>query len=339
MERVPALDGLRAVAIVMVIGYHIDDSLVPAGHWGVVLFFVLSGYLLTRLLCSEVDENGRVDLKVFYLKRSVRLFPALIVFCLALFVVGIAWSRLVPTLGYYANYARIAGLDLGPLTHTWFLAVMGHFYLLWPLVIGAIPTRFRVRAVSLLALVAIVWRVIAIEVMSPGWVYNATDTNAAALLAGCCLAVLPPQKWRSVGWSVPALVALTLLPVFGEESSLFHWGDFLAIALGVVAVQYALSRPAWLENPVVLWLGEISYGLYLWHYAFLRIEIPIWAALTFAVATAAASWYLLEKPVLRWAARLEDKPAMEREEKWSLPRAVSQELVRDRPVSRIADTL
>lgn len=314
MERIPALDGLRAVAIAMVIGYHIDNSVMPAGHWGVVLFFVLSGYLLTRLLCSELDEHGRVDLRVFYLKRSVRLFPALIVFCLALLAVGIGWSRVAPAVGHYANFARIVGVDLGPLTHTWFLAVIAHFYLLWPLVISAVPERHRIRAVGLLALVAIAWRVIAIEVVSPGWVYNATDTNAAALLAGCYLGVARPKPWRFAGWSVPMLLALTLVPAFGEEGWAFHWGVLIAIALAVVTVQYATTHPAWLENSLVLWLGEISFGLYLWHYAFLRLDIPIWAALSLSVVTAAASWYLVEKPILRWPALSDEgEPQVEKE--------------------------
>lgn len=303
MERIRALDGLRAVAIAMVIGYHVDKTVVPAGYWGVILFLVLSGYLITRLLSAEIDRNGRVDLRFFYIKRGLRLYPALAVFCLVLVVAGVDWSRVVPPLGSYANYARVVGVDLGLLTHTWFLAVMAHFYLLWPLVIGAVPARHRLRAVGMLALAAIAWRVIAIEVMSPGWVYNATDTNAAALLAGCWLAVARPGRWRFSSWSVPALLVLMLLPVFGEQSSAFAWGGFVALALGVVATQYALTRPAWLESRALVWLGKVSYGLYLWHYVFLRIDMPVWAALPLAVAVAAVSWYLLEKPLQRWSAR------------------------------------
>ena len=307
MERVPALDGLRAVAIVMVVGYHVNRGMVPAGYWGVILFFVLSGYLITRLLCAEVDRNGRVDVRLFYLRRVLRLLPALIVVCLVLLAVGTAWSGVVPTLGYYANYARIAGLDVGPLAHTWSLAVEEHFYLLWPLVIVAVPARQRVRVIGLLAAAAIAWRVIATGVMSPSWVYNATDTNAAALLAGCYLAVARPRAWRWARWSIPALLALMFLPVFGEESPAFVWGGFVAIGLGVVAVQHAVLRPSWLEGPVLVWLGKASYGLYLWHYVLVRSDIPIWAALPLTVASAAASWYLVEEPVRRWRVRLEKR--------------------------------
>lgn len=300
MERIPALDGLRAVAIVMVIAYHLDKTVVPAGHWGVILFFVLSGYLITRLLIAEVDRSGKLDFGLFYAKRAFRLFPALIVMCLALLVVGVGWAEIGAALGHYANYARIAGLDLGLLTHTWFLAVMAHFYLLWPLVIAAVPAAYRLRAVGFLAVAAIAWRVFAIETVSPGWVYNATDTNAAALLAGSYLGVARPHTWRFAGWSVPALLVLMLFPVFGEEGSGFLWGGFVALALSVGAIQYAVARPAWLETTSVVWLGEISYGLYLWHYIFVNSDMAVWVAIPLSLAAAAASWYLVEKPPMRW---------------------------------------
>jgi peptidoglycan/LPS O-acetylase OafA/YrhL len=79
----------------------------------------------------------------------------------------------------------------------------------------------------------------------------------------------------------------------------------LAVGLGVVIIQYALTRPAWLETRPVVWLGQISYGVYLWHYVFLRIGIAAYIAIPVTIATAAASWYLLEKPVQRWRARFE----------------------------------
>ena len=304
MERVRALDGLRALAITLVIGYHIDRDVVSAGFWGVLVFFVLSGYLITRLLTEERNRTGRVALGRFYLRRGLRLLPALVIVCASLLVVGTAWSRVVPVLGYYGNYARIAGVDLGLLTHSWSLAVEEHFYLVWPLVIGLVPARHRFRAVVFLAVAAIAWRGIAIVVMSPGWVYNATDTNAAALLAGCWLAVARPSAWRWAGWSVPVLVALAFLPAFGVEGPAFAWGGFVAIGLSVAAVQFALAHPVWLEGRVVVWIGMVSYGLYLWHYVFIRSDIPTWLALVLTLATSAASWYLVEAPIRRWRERL-----------------------------------
>ncbi len=307
MGRIPALDGLRSVAIAMVIGYHIDKTLIPAGHWGVTLFFVLSGFVITGSLCAEVDRTGRLNLGSFYRKRLLRLFPALLAVCLVMVAVGTGWSRVVPTLGLYANYARIDGLDLGRLTHTWFIAVIVHFYLLWPLVIGSLPARHRTSVIGGLTLVAIVWRAVAIGIMSPGWVYNATDTNAAALFVGGYLAVAGPVAWRAAKWSIPSLLALMFLPVFGDDGRAVLWGGFLALALAAMAVQYASTGPAWLENRVLLRAAEVSFGLYLWHYVFIRSDIPSWTALVLTAAATAASWCVVERPVLRWDAKLRDR--------------------------------
>jgi len=304
MGRIPALDGLRAVAIAMVVVYHIDKTLVPAGHWGVTLFFVLSGYVITGSLCAEVARTGRIDFGSFYRKRVLRLLPALVAVCLAMVVVGTDWSRVIPSLGLYANYARIKGVHLDRLTHTWFISVIAHFYLLWPLVVRALPARHRTRIIGGLALAAIAWRAVAIGLMSPGWVYNATDTNAAALLVGCYLAVARPTPWRFANWSIPVMLALALVPVFGDTGGAVLWGGFAALGLAALAVQYATTGPAWLENQVLLRLAELSYGLYLWHYVFIRSDIPLWSALILTAAATIASWHLVERPVLRWMARL-----------------------------------
>jgi len=303
VERILALDGLRTVAIAMVVGYHIDKTLVPAGHWGVPLFLVLSGFVITGSACAEIDRTGRLDLGSFYRKRLLRIVPVLLVVCLALLAVGTAWSQVVPSIGLYANYARIDGLALGRLTHTWFIAVIAPFYLVWPLVIAAIPARRRARIIGVLAVVAIVWRVVAIEVMSPGWVYNATDTNAAALFVGAYLAVAGlPARRATVAWSLPALLGLMLLPVFGDSGRLVLWGGFVALALSALALLYASTGPAWLENRLLLRIAEVSFGVYLWHYVFVRSDIPLWAAVVFTGGATAASWWLVERPVVRWDA-------------------------------------
>jgi peptidoglycan/LPS O-acetylase OafA/YrhL len=303
MRRVPALDGLRAVAIASVVGYHIDSAVVPAGHYGVCLFFALSGYVVTGSLCAEMDRAGQVGIGSFYQKRVLRLLPALLAVCLAMVAVGTDWSRVVAVLGFYANYARIEGLDLERLTHTWFIAVIAHFYMLWPLAFAALRSRHRTRIIGGLALAAIAWRSVAIVVMSPGWVYNATDTNAAALLVGCYLAVARPTTWRFARWSVPALLALMLVPVFGDTGTAVLWGGFAALALSALTIQYAQTGPVWLENRVLSRIAELSFGLYLWHYVFIRSDIALWLALALTAAATAASWHLLEQPVLRWAAR------------------------------------
>lgn len=303
MQRIAALDGLRTIAIAMVVAYHVDNSLVPAGHWGVPLFFVLSGFVITASLCAEVDRTGRLDLGTFYRKRLLRIVPALAVVCVALLAVGTAWSQVQPSIGLYANYARTEGVALGRLTHTWFIAVIAQFYLVWPLVIAAIPARRRALVIGLLAAVAIGWRVVAIEIMSPGWVYNATDTNAAGLFVGAFLAVTGLRAPRAtVVWALPALLGLMLLPIFGDTGRLVLWGGFVALVLSALVLLYASTGPAWLENRFLLRIAEVSFGIYLWHYVFVRSDIPLWVAALATAAATAASWWLVERPLVRWDA-------------------------------------
>ena len=99
MQRIVALDGLRTIAIAMVVAYHVDKDVVPAGHWGVPMFFVLSGFVITASLCAEIDRTGRLDLATFYRKRFLRIVPALAVVCAALLAVGMAWSQVQPAIG------------------------------------------------------------------------------------------------------------------------------------------------------------------------------------------------------------------------------------------------
>lgn len=137
-------------------------------------------------------------------------------------------------------------------------------------------------------------------ILSEAWVYNSTDTNAAALLAGCHLAVSASKPSRWFALCVPELVILAALPYFGHDSPMFLWGGFLAIALGVGAVNYATTRARWLELAPVVWVGKISYGLYLWHYVLLRSDLSVWLALPLTLLLAAASWYLVEEPIRKW---------------------------------------
>lgn len=304
VERIVALDGVRAIAIAMVVAYHVDKSVVPAGHWGVPMFFVLSGFVITGSICAEIDRSGRLDLSSFYRKRLLRIVPALVAVCACLLVVGATWPQVIASAGLHANYARIAGLDLDRLTHTWFVAVVAQFYLLWPLVMAAIPARRRPVVVGALMLVALVWRALAIEFLDPGWVYNATDTNAAALIVGAFLAVAEFRAApRGVVWAIPAMLALTLVPGFGDNGALVLWGGFVAVALSALVLLHAMTSPTWLQHRVLVRIGEVSFGIFLWHYVFIRSNIPLWVAVIGTAVATAASWHLLERPLAQWDAR------------------------------------
>jgi len=206
----PALDGMRGIAVLLVVAYHGERSLAPrGGAIGVTMFFTLSGFLITTLLLRERATTGRIGLGRFYWRRALRLLPALV----ALVAVTCAYSAItgnfertlsgaVPVLLYVGNWMRtLRDSDgLGLLEHTWSLSVEEQFYLVWPLaVIGAaalVPKRRQAEAVLALAvagaLASLVWRLQLWDPAEPRWsaarLYNGTDAVADQLLVGAALA-------------------------------------------------------------------------------------------------------------------------------------------------------
>jgi peptidoglycan/LPS O-acetylase OafA/YrhL len=303
--RVRALDGVRALAVLAVLGFHGGLPALPGGFLGVDAFFVLSGFLITGLLLAEHQRSGRVVLSRFWGRRVRRLLPALL-----LVLVGtIAAARLVLSpddlarlrldalgaLGYVANWRMLAreGGDYfdqsappSPLQHTWSLGIEEQFYLLWPLVAVLVLRRRRSRgallavagagALASTAAMALLYR----SGEGVSRVYYGTDTRAAPLLVGCALAVL-----LSVGRPGPGgrrlLGVLAAAGVVGigwawthatGASELLYRGGFLLVALAVAAVlAHATVAPdGWtaraLSVPPLPGLGRISYGVYLWHF-------------------------------------------------------------------------
>lgn len=182
MKYNPEFDGLRAIAALLVIGFHAVAPLLVGGFLGVDIFFVLSGFLITRLLLDEQDREGRIELRRFYLKRLLRLTPPLVVM-LALY--AICAPLLIPDYDHHGRDALLAGLYLSDYTisltgapmfldHTWSLAVEEHFYLIWPAVLIAAHRLPRERLVSVLFVayaVATIWRGACIQWQTWGEVY------------------------------------------------------------------------------------------------------------------------------------------------------------------------
>jgi peptidoglycan/LPS O-acetylase OafA/YrhL len=247
--RLPGLDGLRALAVLAVLIFHADSRLLPGGFLGVDLFFVLSGYLITRLLLSELGHTGRLDLAGFYLRRVFRLMPALIVLLLAV-TAAVAWmwhdelptlkGSVVSSLAYVGNWWLIdahqsyfvASGRPPMLQHLWSLAIEEQFYLLWPVVLMAITARRRrfgwVAALALgLALASTcAMALIAVRTGVPyaadsSRVYFGTDTHAMGLLLGAAVGALaerldfqPKRSWRIRPWATD-VVGLAGLLTFG----------------------------------------------------------------------------------------------------------------------------
>ena len=295
----PALDGLRALAVLGVLAFHEGWAL--GGFLGVDLFFVLSGFLITRLLLLELAQSGRVSVLGFWQRRIARLFPALITVVLVV-AAWTAWAgadvglRRVRreglfTLIYVANWGAIAdshgywrALEArSPFEHTWSLAIEEQFYLGWPTLIsvGVWATRGRPRRLVGALLLAAAMSAFALASLwlptDPTRAYLGTDTRAAALLVGAGLAALLVGRGAVGGPAVPALglasfVALGVVwaAATPESAWLFHGGLFASeiavawvLATAVLAPQAPLTRA--LSARPLREIGAISYAIYLWH--------------------------------------------------------------------------
>lgn len=306
VQRIPALDGLRGIAILLVVLIHTARGWFPSGRYGVTMFFVLSGFLITTILLSD-----GIDLKRFYKRRAARLLPALFVVSAAALAIGISWSHVWPALAYVANYRLIGGDHMGNMSHTWSLAVEEHFYLIWPWLLIVTPHQKRVRWLAWAMVGAVLWR---------GWlilgesswdrVQLATDASAVALGAGCLLAAIRHErtllKIRGGLIAVGLIVGLAVVIPFKTESYL--WFDFAVVALSVVAIHAATFGSRLLEWGPLRGLGVVSYGLYLWHNLFVWIDwdvgipSPIFA-IVLSLTLTLLSWRVIEQPCIAWARR------------------------------------
>jgi len=353
-RRLPGLDGLRALAIVIVLAYHLFPGLAPGGFLGVDVFLVVSGYLITTLLLEEHVRSGRIALRRFWARRARRLLPALVLVVtvsagLAALLggdvlVGIGW-QLVGAVTFSYNWFSIAtGADYltqtSPelLRHLWSLAVEEQFYLLWPLVLLAllaIPRpSIRIALVSALALasaaaMALVAGDPAADTAAASAAYFSTLTHGFGLAAGAALAlaraprrsvVAGPARFRSATDVVGVLAGLGLVGlslVLTIDGAATYRGGLVVAVLLTLAVIVAADRrgsrlAGILDAPLPRWVGERSYGLYLWHWpviVLLGARLPeldrgslgdTWLlgliALTGSVLLAAASYRLVESP-------------------------------------------
>jgi len=332
IARIPSLDGFRALSIALVIGAHalgtkhlFSVSLLnvtgPIGPLGVQVFFVISGFLITSQLLGELDRTGRISLKRFYYRRSLRIFPAFFAF---LAVVGLlAWAGIlyVPlkswlTAAFYLKNFYPDGIWW--LGHIWSLSVEEQFYVLWP---TCLVLSGRAWAPAILAVVLVV---------SPGLrllaatsiVHVGTPIVADTLATGCALAFLLPrlnenrsfQRFRRSAL-LPLLFAL--IPVFNAVSAdhprafAFAGVAALNVAIALCLAGYVTEEAAWgfriLNSNPFLFVGKLSYSLYLWQQLFIARSCPGALAFPFnviaAVATAMLSYYCVERYVLNFRDR------------------------------------
>ncbi|HEY2565764.1 MAG TPA: acyltransferase family protein [Acidimicrobiales bacterium] len=361
-DRISSLDGLRAVALLIIMGYHFGVGWLQGGFFSLDIFYVLSGYLITGLLLSEYRRRGRIKLSAFWLRRARRLLPALLI---VLVVVTLVIRLAEPTglypdlrmsslsaLFYFSNWWQIASSGnyfvatgvVYPLTHTWSLAVEEQFYLVWPLVAFAVMHFSRVfargvRVLLILSLAGAVGSALEMAFLySPTAnitrLYFGTDTHAQSILVGsvlaCSMTIIQMRmgnegmapaatslalRWLLVLLGLAGLAGtLTLTYALTGTSAVDYRGGFMLSALSAAAIIIgAVCVPGgpiarFLSLRLLVWLGTISYGAYLWHYpVFIFLDeartgltgitlLIARFATTFALA--AASYYLVERPVM-----------------------------------------
>ncbi|MFZ1361850.1 MAG: acyltransferase family protein [Candidatus Nanopelagicales bacterium] len=348
----PALDGIRALAIIGVLIFHGNPNWLPGGYLGVDVFFVLSGFLISSIIFFEIEKTGKLDFKRFYVRRARRLLPALVVVLFASSVLALFFAQdavaklredIVASLFYVTNWWNIAGdqsyfeaMGRAPmLQHLWSLAVEEQFYLLWPIVLviaykwrGRLGVR-RVALIGALLSTALMFAYsIAMDMpggADPSRLYFGTDTHAMGLLLGAALASvwrpsrLPQRlpKQPQTALSLIGLGAIGLISLFyftaSEDSWFMYRGGFLLFA-AITAVLIAVSTHPAVRSSRVLsiqplkYIGQRSYGIYLWHWPIFVVLRPgidigleglsafaLQLALTFTLAE--LSYRFIEQPV------------------------------------------
>jgi peptidoglycan/LPS O-acetylase OafA/YrhL len=336
-QRISSLDGIRAVSIAMVIVCHYGRDVgwgdpLGLGSLGVRIFFVISGYLITGLLLKELEQDGRINLIRFYFRRTMRIFPAFYFYlgCMllisALGWAGLSFRQALPALTYTSNYF-VPTLQAA-IKHTWSLATEEQFYLIWPAAL-AISGRRRglLVLVSLLVIAPISSHLLGVKLHSD---IPAFFNNPIGI--GCLLAMTHRHLHRTVsyrrwvhsraGLLLPPAILACSLPVLrmgGLRDSLSSLALNIAIALWLDwSVVNAESLPGRVLNyPAVVYIGVLSYSLYLWQQPFIGVDgtlnlsgrwmllmNPVARLIAIALCTA-VSYYLVERPMLRLRTKLE----------------------------------
>jgi len=352
IQYIPAIDGLRAIAVIAVMLYHLGVSWIPGGFLGVDLFFVISGYVITRLLLDSIQERGGLDLRDFYLARIRRLLPPLVFMIVTTSIFIGLWApdttkkfltdapfSLTGAMNWWLvfnqqDYFEASGRP-PLLQHTWSLAVEAQFYLIWPLILlivlkylgkKLIPAAALViAATSGVALMLVSFQIDAANSSKVSHVYFGTDTHSIGLFLGAALAVSwIPQNFNLQvtrraqdfidGIGVFGFIGIlsTFLLIDETKPTLYKIAFPLAGLFGtaiLISIVHPASRFApLLRNKALLWIGERSYAIYLWHWVIFQVSRPQvdldgedWALFTLRIlvvlALADISLRLVELPI------------------------------------------
>jgi peptidoglycan/LPS O-acetylase OafA/YrhL len=342
MHRIPSLDGLRALSILLVVIGHLAESRSTSkigfdvagafANLGVNIFFVISGYLITKLLLQENRKTGTISLRQFYIRRAYRILPAATFFMLPVFVIfrhDLRWYHAAAAMFYLANYDFTHPWFLG---HLWSLSVEEQFYLLWPGVLKkCISARNRIYILLGVIAFAPFYRILCYFLRLHGQADETFPAVADVLATGCLLAILEPQLLpfllKRKNWRPPLIFLLVLPPLLvplywgAREFHLnvallfFLWPAMHFSIAGLILC--AVQSHTWILNAKpIAWLGKVSYSLYLWQQLFVYGRQPrAWYGPLLALGMASVSYYLVERPALRLR---EKRPSKVNEEKAGL---------------------
>ena len=349
--HVPALDGIRGIAVLQVFVAHfhwivstdpyfnavtpwhwLNKTLVP-GFLGVDIFFVLSGFLITSLLLKDRQRNQPGMFRRFYMRRALRLLPALYAILIASFFVAlwekfpmdIQWRTTWHALLYLNNWNVVWNPNAGQndLGHLWSLGIEEQFYIIWPAILIGLVT-LKIPNKDFMGLVAftiavVVWHRNELWNQGVSWVdlYIRTDTRVDSLLVGALFALIYRHiRINRIILNDAATIAfLGIVYIkYNHGGSFIYQGGFTVIAILAGIVILAAVQSAWIGNVVLTWkplviLGKVSYGLYLWHMLVFQVmgrhftwgpkSVRIVIGIIVVSAITAASWFFIEKPFLR----------------------------------------
>jgi peptidoglycan/LPS O-acetylase OafA/YrhL len=349
----PGLDGLRAVSVIAVVGYHLRITHFGGGFLGVGMFFTLSGFLITSILRREFTDTGTLNLRKFWLRRARRLLPGVVLLILVVLIAtAIAqpnelearWRDAIAALLYVSNWVTInAGVSYfdrfggpGPLDHLWSLAIEEQFYVVWPVLFSVLMRLFRRRMLWMAAVTIVLAGVsfllldrFAVAGLDNTRAYEGTDTRAGGMLVGAALALLwTPRSVPTVsqsstsgqvhsqviellGGAAFAIVVWLVLDTDQYDLSIYRWRVLLlsvATATLLACVVHPGSRLGSVFGIAPLrWIGERSYGIYLWHLplvallpdSFLADQVIVRHLVIIALTLLLAelSWTLVEDPI------------------------------------------
>ena len=331
-RSIPSLDGLRALAIILVIACHIQasfPSVLPmvfierCGSLGVDMFFVISGYLITHLLLKEADKGAGINFKRFYVRRAFRIFPPFYAYLAVVAIIRInhpsafTWGSFASAATYLWNYNLHA--DGWLLGHTWSLSLEEQFYLLWPMMVGLLPKRYCLKFAVAVVAVSPILRIATYFLFPPlrGHIDMMLPTHLDTMMVGCALAIASSlrltSRWLDLcnkplwvaTWAVLLVVVTPALEKTFRGAFYLPFGiTIISLGCGVIltyAVRNASSlfgrllNQSWLRH-----IGVISYSLYLWQQLFTG-ERTRWFPLNlvFIVLCAELSYWLIERPSFR----------------------------------------